>query len=91
MVRHRRAGLAATIITYRGKVPFGMWVKHWGIDLNHLEHLIASIDWRDKTERWPEQLAQMGDQQRTTARLFCRAGQPDSGISQHLSQHGVVL
>lgn len=84
--RHR-AGLAATIITYRGKSAIRDVGKALGIDLNHLEHLIASIDWRDKTERWPEQLAQMGDQQHTTARLFAELVSQILGFPRHLSQH----
>ncbi len=84
--RHR-AALAATVITYRGKSAIRDVGKALGLDLNHLEHLIASIDWRDKTERWPEQLSQQGDTRHATARQLSELVSQILGFPRHLSQH----
>ncbi|GIU18524.1 error-prone DNA polymerase [Shewanella sp. MBTL60-007] len=83
-----RAALAATVISYRFKSAMADVGKALGIDKQHIEHLLHSIDRRDTKFDWLAQLeAKSLVPQEGVARYLLPLVQEILGFPRHLSQH----
>lgn len=83
-----RAALAATVISYRFKSAMADVGKALGIDKQHIEHMLHSIDRRDTKFDWLAQLeAKSLVPQEGVARYLLPLVQEILGFPRHLSQH----
>jgi len=83
-----RAGLAATVISYRAKSAIRDVGKALGMDESYLSWLISRLDRRDRDNPWLQQLLAMGGEQ--PAPLYVQFVELVAEIldfPRHLSQH----
>jgi len=83
-----RAGIAATVISYRAKGAIRDVGKALGFDPSYLSGLISQLDRRDPDHPWLAQLARLGGDPPSPlfATLVARIGEI-LGFPRHLSQH----
>jgi error-prone DNA polymerase len=83
-----RAGLAATVISYRAKSAIRDVGKALGMDEHYLSWLISRLDRRDHSNPWLAQLAAMGgDNPAPIYRQFVELVEQILDFPRHLSQH----
>ncbi len=83
-----RAGLAATVISYRAKSAIRDVGKALGMDESYLSWLISRLDRRDRSNPWLKQLAGMGgDNPAPIYRQFVELVAQILNFPRHLSQH----
>lgn len=83
-----RAGLAATVISYRAKSAIRDVGKALGMDEHYLSWLISRLDRRDHSNPWLAQLAAMGgDKPAPVYRQFVTLVEQILDFPRHLSQH----
>lgn len=83
-----RAGLAATVISYRAKSAIRDVGKALGMDESYLSWLISRLDRRDRSNPWLQQLAGMGgDNAAPIYRQFVELVAQILEFPRHLSQH----
>ena len=83
-----RAGLAATVISYRAKSAIRDVGKALGMDESYLSWLISRLDRRDRSNPWLQQLAGMGgDNPAPIYRQFVELVAQILDFPRHLSQH----
>ncbi|GIU44696.1 error-prone DNA polymerase [Shewanella sairae] len=83
-----RAALAATVISYRFKSAMGDVGKALGIDKQHIDHMLASIDRRDSEFDWLAQLeAKSLIPKEGIGQYWLPLVQEILGFPRHLSQH----
>ncbi|WP_210394853.1 error-prone DNA polymerase [Motiliproteus sediminis] len=83
-----RAGLAATVISYRAKSAIRDVGKALGYDQSYLAWLIAQLDRRDSDHPWQQQLAKLGGSSPDPRfGWLCRGVSDILGFPRHLSQH----
>lgn len=83
-----RAALAATVISYRFKSAMGDVGKALGIDRQHIEHILHSVDRRDNEYDWLSQLQAKGlVPQEGIGQYLLPLVQQILAFPRHLSQH----
>ncbi|MEH6628648.1 MAG: error-prone DNA polymerase [Motiliproteus sp.] len=83
-----RAGLTATVISYRAKSAIRDVGKALAMDESHLAWLISQLDRRDGRQSWQQQLLQLGgDNPDQRHRLLVDLVAEILDIPRHLSQH----
>ena len=83
-----RAGLAATVISYRTKSAIRDVGKALGMDESYLSWLISRLDRRDHSNPWLQQLAAMGgDNPAPIYQQFVELVAQILDFPRHLSQH----
>ncbi|WP_281174719.1 error-prone DNA polymerase [Marinobacterium jannaschii] len=83
-----RAGLAATVISYRAKSAIRDVGKALGMDESYLSWLISRLDRRDRDNPWLQQLLAMGGAQPAPLyRQFVELVAEILDFPRHLSQH----
>ncbi|MEZ9596307.1 error-prone DNA polymerase [Shewanella sp. 10N.261.52.F9] len=83
-----RAALAATVISYRFKSAMGDVGKALGIDRQHIEHILHSVDRRDSEFDWLSQLEAKGlVPKEGIGQYLLPLVQEILGFPRHLSQH----
>jgi len=83
-----RAGLAATVISYRCKSAIRDVGKALGLEEGYLAWLISQLDRRDSEKPWLQQLAELGGESPAPVyHLFVELVEQILGFPRHLSQH----
>ncbi|RVU31438.1 error-prone DNA polymerase [Neptunomonas marina] len=83
-----RAGLAATVISYRTKSAIRDVGKALGMDESYLSWIIAQLERREGREVWLAQLAELGGEEPSPLyRHFVALVEEILGFPRHLSQH----
>lgn len=89
-----RAGIAAEVITYRGRSAVRDVGKALGFSLDQVDRLAKNVDWDSSELARPERLREAGlAPDDATVRLLCELSQEIQGFPRHLSQHvgGMVI
>jgi len=89
-----RAGLAATVITYRPKSALKDAGRALGIESQILDRLTQSLTWWDKPQDWPDRLQACGlDPADPISEWLLALTHQLIGLPRHLSQHvgGMVI
>jgi error-prone DNA polymerase len=89
-----RAGIAAEVITYRGRSAARDVGKALGLSLDQVDRLAKNVDWSTTELDDPSRLREAGlDPEDATVRLLVQLAREIEGFPRHLSQHvgGMVI
>jgi error-prone DNA polymerase len=89
-----RAGMTATVISYRGRSAVRDVGKAMGLSLDMVDSMAGKLDWWDRGVLSDVQLKEVGlDPADRTVRLVCGLAAELLGFPRHLSQHtgGMVM
>ncbi|RMF13513.1 MAG: error-prone DNA polymerase [Gammaproteobacteria bacterium] len=82
-----RAGLAATVITYRAKSAIRDVARALGLESHLPDVILSQLDRRDTEHPWQAQLSELMGTQGETGRQFVALVNEILGFPRHLSQH----